>query len=237
MKKRLAIAFVLAAGALSFVGRVEATQPVRDVMAYYRLLANEKLIADVLENKGGVWGLRAALDNEEVRQKEPTVVDVKNGYIHAVFECGPCSTNLEIAYFITADKRNFVAVSERANCMESTNASFRFFADAGQHLQPVSPAPIAVTCKDFFDEAVEAIDPTVEQGAARCIIVHHLPRVGTTVVVTVDGVTRNTGDDQSISDKVEAFLAKNQKYRQLEFAWDAHKAQFALKSKVARKKS
>ena len=140
-----------------------------DILDYYRLLVQEKAIGDVLENKNGVWTVKTIMDGMENRSTEKPVVDVKNGYIAATYEVMTCRTHLELAYFISSDKRNFIAVSALNDCMEFTSYSFTFYESVNNKLVKLSQGPIKVSYKDLYE--LRRRRRTLHRG--KCASLHH----------------------------------------------------------------
>jgi hypothetical protein len=127
---------------------VQGLSKSKDIVDYYRILVREHKMADILTNTQGAWSYKETLDGEAVEAPEKPVVDVKNGYIRLSFETRGTRSTIELAYFISADKRNFMAVSDDYRFMEGCGYDFKFYNCDNDRVSEISPFPVRITYRD-----------------------------------------------------------------------------------------
>jgi hypothetical protein len=205
----------------------------KDIVDCYRLLVREHKMADILTNAQGVWSYKETLDGEAVEALEKPVVDVRNGYIRLSFETRGTRNNIELAYFISADKRNFIAVSDDYRFMEGSGYEFKFYNCDNDRISEISPFPARITYGDFLNApGRREVEKLIGKNESRCVITYQLPRIGTSVMALLRGApTDVVGNDQRTMDEINAAIKKYREYSKIELAWDMKKAAFVIRKK------
>lgn len=174
MKKHVTIAML--AAILVTAPLVPGAANPKGIIDCYRLLVRDKLITDVLTSVQGLWLYKETLDGETVVSRGKPVVDVKNGYIHMAFELRGSRSTVELAYFISADKRNFIAISDDYAFLEGSGYLFKFYNCDNDKLTEVSPFPVRITYRDFLNEAGRRnVEELTGNNESLCVVTYQLP--------------------------------------------------------------
>ena len=232
MKMKMPAAALLAL--LLAVPALSARAKSMSILDCYRLLVREKKIADVLTNMQGTWLYRPSISGETLATKGQPVVDVKNGYIRLAYEIRGTRTGQELAYFVSEDNRDFVAVSDDSVFMEGRSYEFRFYACDNDRLVETNPFTVKLTYRDFLGGAgIGEVEKLTGGNDSLCVVAYQLPRLGTSVMAVLRGApTDIVGNDQRKMEEINAVIKNYRAYSRIELAWDMQKAVFVVKRKI-----